>query len=196
MHGISEVHIFHDKLYFGSPYNNYIGRTEYPGKRLVQKVNIKAPEQPPPTPKATQSPKPTTQPPTPKPTEKVTTQAPKKQESTPKPTEAPKPAKKNDDLKKPTVAPATQKPVESEKKAQQKENKVPKNNVDGEKLKAEKKPKQKENMAPKPIVEEIPSDTKAPKEESLKVIKKEGPMEMPHPDTKKQKNAVPKNAQP
>ncbi|XP_061728945.1 adipocyte plasma membrane-associated protein Hemomucin-like [Cydia pomonella] len=201
---ISDAIVYNNKLYIGSPHANYIGVVPTPPllqkafastakpkveeKKEAPKV-VKPVEAPKPT--TTTTPKPTTT--TPKPTtttpKPTTTTTPKPTTTTPKPTPAPaKPAPpkqeakpKQPEVKTTTPKPATQKPVETKPKVDKPTPKPAENKAKKEKSGSPKVPHDKSTPEQIPIEEEIPSDTAKPNKETLKVIKKGGPTEIPNP---------------
>ncbi|XP_063539251.1 adipocyte plasma membrane-associated protein Hemomucin-like [Cydia strobilella] len=205
---ISDAIVYNNKLYIGSPHANYIGVVPVPpllqkAFALTAKPKVEEKKEAPkvakpveaPKPTTTTTPKPTTTTPkptttTPKPTTtttppKPTTTPPKPTTTTtPKPTPAPaKPASAKQEakpnqpeVKTNTPKPATQKPVETKPTPKPAENKAKK-----EKSGSPKIPHEKSTPEQIPIQEEIPSDTAKPNKETLKVIKKGGPTEIPNP---------------
>ncbi|KAM3960543.1 adipocyte plasma membrane-associated protein Hemomucin [Aphomia sociella] len=164
-----------------------------PAKQAEQKPVQQAPKPTTtPPPKTTEAPKTTTQKPVEKkpaakeaakPTPKPSTAAPPQpSKPTPKPQAQQTPPK-----------PATQKPVETKPKAEPPKVKVANTQPDDAKPKKTEPQKPVKENPPKPsankpvpdkikpITEEIPSDTVKPNKETLKVIKKDGPTEIPIP---------------
>lgn len=185
--GISEAVMYKNQLYLGSPYNKYIGRVPIPGANAESVILEQPKMQEPPKVKPTEAPTTTQKPATKKPEPPKTTQPPTKPptQATKPPTQPTKPTQAS-----PTTPPPTPKSTQVPKTAKPTKKSTP------PPTKVPKDGKNTDSTKPTPIIEDIPSDTMPPKKEHLKVIKKDGPSEMPHPDTVKvEKPAKTKPAQ-
>ncbi|XP_053613332.1 adipocyte plasma membrane-associated protein Hemomucin-like [Plodia interpunctella] len=202
---MSDAIVFNDKLYIGAPHEqDFIAAVPAPpallkayataGKVPKPAQQFKAePVRAEPKPKVEENkvpPKQEKEQPKAKPTEatKATTTTTPKPTSTPKPTEAPTTAKPVTTA--PSAAKVTPPPARDQNKSKPS---TPKTEAPAQNLKQEtKKPETVTQKPPKasdsgkpakqiPIKEEIPSDIAKPSKETLKVITKGGPTEIPNP---------------
>lgn len=160
---ISDAIVYNQKLYLGSPHNEYIGAISIP-KDLVKAFKTEDRPKPREVPKGQ---KPVETKPPVKETKPVETKPQITKPVTPKPVDPkPQPPKAAE------PKPQAPKPVEPKRQQPKADSKLPKADPEA------KKPV-KEQI---PIMEEIPSDTAKPNKDTLKVIKKSGPTEIPNPE--------------